>query len=115
MVEVYKFDKKSTQVFEKVSSSLKYHSLVLTLKLALEETLRALPSLLVDHMTSRIIAKMGKNVNVRSSAGSPLACGVMCFVSSSFTSRSSVGSSVLLVMELSPYRLTAPLPFVCVT
>ena len=56
----------------------------LTLELALE--IRALPSLLADQTTSRIVAELGKKLHeeLRLRRGLPLACGVMCFVSSSY-------------------------------
>ena len=65
----------------------------LTLELALEVSSCAnvlfsfestIPSSLADQTTSRIVAELGKNVNVMSlRRRSPLTCGVMCFVSSS--------------------------------
>ena len=67
---------------------------ILTLELSLK--VRAPPSPLADQTTSRIIAELGKKVNMRLHLrrGSPLACGVTCFVSSSFLLFSSLGRSI---------------------
>ena len=56
-------------------------------KLTLELGRRALPSPLADQTTSRMIAELGKSEceELRLRRGSPLACRVMCFVSSTYS------------------------------